>query len=116
MAQIYSVILDITPYIGSGLGEYNWSDTVGACIPIWVGHSDYVIFFSTLAIIPFGIIIVTSVWTFLFTRGFIRKHYQMNKDTLDKDFQKSVYNIRIRNLIGVFGESVLAGNLVTRTN
>ena len=113
MLQGYHVLIDSTPFFG--LGEYTWSGAVGTCLPIWAGHTDYVIYFSILSTIPFTIIIVTTVWTYIFTRRFLRKDFRRRKTTMtqtDQDqlkHEKSVYNVRIRNLIGVFGMLLLSG-------
>ena len=112
--QIHSTILDITPFFG--FGEYTWARGVGACLPIWVGHRDYVIFFSVLSIVPFTIIIVTTTWTYIFTRNFLKKDFErrqkMSTNKEDKVHEKSVYSVRIRNLIGIFG-MLLIFNVIT---
>ena len=53
-----------------------------------------------------GIIIVTSAWTFIFTRWFLKKNLRQLKQTLTKqdlEVQKSIYTEKVRNLFGVFG-------------
>ena len=107
--------MDITPFFG--LGEYAWSGAVGTCVPVWAGHTDYVIFFSVLSTIPFTIIIVTTLWTYIFTKRFIRKDFERRKTMTQNELEqqkheKSVYNVRIRNLVGVFG-MLLLFNVVT---
>ena len=77
--------------------------------------TNYVIYFSILALIPFGIIIVTSIWTFVFTRAFLKRDLQRQTDFLNRehmDAQKSVYTERMRNLVGIFG-ALLVCNLLT---
>lgn len=112
--QIHSITLDITPFFG--FGKYTWAGGVGTCLPIWVGHKDYVIFFSVLSTIPFTIIIVTTTWTYVFTRNFLKKDFErrqtMSTNKEDKFHEKSVYSVRIRNLIGIFG-MLLLFNVIT---
>ena len=112
--QVYSIVLDITPFFG--LGEYTWSPAVGACLPIWSGNRDYVIYFSLFSTIPFTIIIVTTIWTYVFTRNFIKQDFErrqnMTNNVQYQQYDKSVYNVRIRNLIGIFG-MLLLFNVIT---
>ena len=113
--QIYSIFLDITPFFG--FGEYTWSGAVGTCLPIWVGNRGYVIFFSLFATIPFTIIIITTTWTYVFTRNFLRKDFKRrqtmsNNERDQMKCEKSVYNVRIRNLVGIFG-MLLLFNVIT---
>lgn len=60
-----------------------------------------------LSLIPYTIIIVTTTWTCIFTRNFLRNDLKRREATLnnkkDRIHEKSVYNIRVRNLIGIFG-------------
>lgn len=110
---IFAVALNVVPF--AGLGEYGWSGAVGACLPIWVGHVDYVIYLSVESIIPFGIITVTTTWTYICTKLFLKRDYQRRSQTLDQrtlEREKSVYTIRVRNLFGIFGALVFF-NLLT---
>ena len=114
LLQVHSIVLDITPFFG--LGEYTWSPAVGACLPVWSGNKDYVIYFSLLSMIPFTIIVVTTIWTYVFTRKFIKEDFErrqkMSNSVQDQQYEKSVYNVRIRNLIGIFG-MLLLFNVIT---
>ncbi len=102
------IILNIAPYCG--LGKYDWGRSVGGCIPIWVGHRNYLITSICLSLIPMTVILVTSIWTCIFTRGFLRKNLRRHKNTLNAEnlaVQKQIYSVRIKNLIGVFGALIL---------
>ena len=85
-------------------------------MPIWVGQRGYVIYFSLLSTVPFTIIIVTTAWTYVFTRNFLKKDFErrraMSNGGQDQIHEKSVYSVRIRNLIGIFG-MLLLFNLIT---
>ncbi len=48
-------------------------------------------------------ILVTTLWTFLFTRGFLKKVLNRNADTQFSDQEQSDYNRRVRSLLGIFG-------------
>ena len=100
------MLIDSTPFFG--LGDYTWSGAVGTCLPIWADNRDYVIYFSILSTIPFTIIVITTVWTYIFTRRFLRNDFQRRKTMTQNEqdqlkHERSVYHVRIRNLIGVFG-------------
>ena len=56
------------------------------------------------------IIVVPTIWTFLFTHGFIKKDMKRHRDTLNKEsyaVQKHVYSTKFKNLIGIFGTLLL---------
>jgi len=100
----------MAPYYGPGLGEYDWSPRLGGCSPIFPGNRIYVLLQALHALIPLTIIIVTTLWTFLSTRGFLRKHLKRQKSSLNtEDFrvQKEIYSERVKNLIGIFGTLLL---------
>ena len=102
-------LLYITPFFG--FGEYTWSSTAGACLPIWVGNRDYIITFTMLSTIPYTIIIVTTIWTYIFTTNFLKNEFEhrnaMLNNKKDRLHEKSVYSIRVCNLIGIFGMLLL---------
>ena len=114
---IYALILAVPIFIGNtgGNKNYAYSDSTGMCLPWLVGKQSYAIFFSIATLLPIGIIVVTTIWTFVFTRKFLQKDYRRRRDTLqrkdDKKVERSVYLVRIRNLIGVFG-SLLLSNII----
>ena len=100
----------MTPYYGPGLGEYDWSPRIGGCSPIFLGNRIYVLLQALHALIPLTIIVVTSLWTFLSTHGFLRKHLNRQKTTLNNEglkVQKQIYAERVKNLIGIFGTLLL---------
>ena len=75
----------------------------------------YVIVNVVVAPIPIIIIIVTSGWTFLFTRNFIKSDYKQrmqsikNKDA--EDYQRNIYNKRLTKLIGIFGMLLIVNTI-----
>lgn len=108
LVWIIAGIVDTTPFFG--LGIYGFSISTASCVPIWVGQTDYVIYFSVYGFVLFNIIIITSLWTFCFTRYFI-KNQRNNNRMMDNDTQKHVYMRRLRNLISIFGTLLLANIL-----
>ena len=98
------------PYYNPILGEYGWSRRVGGCSPLFAGHRLYVLLQALHSLIPLSIIGVTSVWTFIFTHGFLKKHLQSQKTILNTasfEERKHIYSVQTMNLIGIFGSLLL---------
>ena len=59
---------------------------------------------------------MTTLWTYIFTRNFIKQDFErrqnMSNNKEHQQYEKSVYNVRIRNLIGIFG-MLLLFNVIT---
>ena len=59
---------------------------------------------------------MTTLWTYIFTRNFIKQDFRrrqnMSNKKEDQLYEKSVYNVRIRNLVGIFG-MLLLFNVIT---
>ena len=108
LVWIIAGVVDTTPFFG--LGIYGFSISTASCVPIWVGQTVYVIYFSVYSFVLFNIIILTSLWTFCFTRYFI-KNQRNNNRMMDNNTQKHVYTRRLRNLISIFGMLLLANIL-----
>ena len=101
---LLSTLFNIAPFIG--LGEYAFAPITASCIPIWLGNADYLIYITVGSTIPLGIILITTIWTFLFTRRFIKENYKRQRGASlqsEDSVQNSVYNYRLRNLFGIFG-------------
>ena len=108
---IAAALLDITPFLG--LGEYQLSVTTASCLPVWEGHKDYVIYFSVIGILPFSVISVSTVWTFVFVWKFIMK--ERKRATADtSEIENKLYRRRLKNLLGIYG-ALLVANLVSFT-
>ena len=107
------LVTSITPFVG--LGRYAFSSTASACLPLW--STRFVIFLLVESTLPFGIITVTTVWTFIFTRSFIRTHYRVSRaSTINENesgghTDNSVYNMKLKKVFGIFG-SLLVVNMV----
>ena len=94
---ILAAILNSGPFVG--LGEYEYDDTYGSCVPLWQGNEGYILFMLIISMISITIIVVTSIWTFCFTRKFINDQSQVSGD--------SVYVSRKKRLFGIFGSMLL---------
>ncbi len=87
-----------------GLGDYDWSDTTGGCLSFVLHDSRALtIVFMVYSVLLLIIILVTTLWTFLFTHGFLKKVLNSNADTQFSDQEQSDYNRRVRSLVGIFG-------------
>ena len=70
VSWILAVVLSTLPLLG--FGAYEFSNSIGTCIPGWEGQIGYSIHFFLLILILVGSIIVTSIWTLCFTRKYLR--------------------------------------------
>ena len=60
------------------------------------------------------IIVITSLWTFLFSYCFLKKtlrRHETNLNLENFDVQKSLYTKRVKNLIGIFGALLLCNTV-----
>ena len=106
---ILSCLINIPPYFG--LGKYAFLPAIASCGLIWPGQRYYLIYFCILTSIIIMIILITTVWTFCFTRRLIYNIKQQHS-TYSEDKQNHLYVRRIRKLVGVFG-MLLAGTILT---
>ena len=95
---ILSALLNTTPLYG--LGEFDYDPTIGACGPAWTGHYDYLSYTLVIFSILLLIIAVTSVWTFCFTRKFLKNHSELADNV--------VYVSQRKKLVGIFAAMLLA--------
>ena len=106
-------LLSTTPFFG--LGSFEFSYSTASCLPLWAGHVHYVIFTFIGSLVPFTTIIVTSVWTFLATRKFIKRRHDDRMFVIitsnTREQERSVYSNSYRNLIGIFGALTLVNVL-----
>ncbi len=108
--KVIDLLSSLAPYYGDGVGDYDWSRRLGSCFAIFVGHRTYVLLQAIHALIPLSTIVITTIWTFVFTRGFLRKNLKRQRTMLSIEgyqVQKNIYNIRVKNLIGIFGSLML---------
>jgi len=100
----------MAPFYSPELGHYDWSPRVGACLALLVGYRVYTILQALHSIIPLAIIVITSAWTFVFTRGFLMETLKVQKTVLDTqsyEEQKHIYTVKVLNLFGIFDTLVL---------
>ena len=106
---ILSCLINIPPYFG--LGKYVFLRSIASCGLIWPGQRYYLIYFCVLTSTIIMLILITTVWTFCFTRRVIFKIKQQHS-TNSEDRQNHLYVKRIKKLVGVFG-MLLAGTILT---
>lgn len=99
-----------------GVGVIIFLPFVFTCSAGWA-RRNAAFFFTTLivAAIPVITIIITSLWTFVFTRAFIKSDHQRRmQSTRRKDrqeHQKNIYNKRIKKLFGIFGMLLIVNTI-----
>ena len=93
---VVAALLNSTPFFG--LGKFVYSP-YGCCVPLWENQLGYFIYTFLIFLMIVCVIIVTSVWTYCFTRKFIQEHSQLA--------DSSVYVSRKRRLIGIFGAMLI---------
>ena len=99
---ILSCLLNIPPYFG--LGQYAFGQFTATCVQVWVGHKDFLIFFCLIMLVVVTIITVTTLWTFCFTRRFIKRaRDQLSTSKKGRSAHDHVYTSRMKKLIGIFG-------------
>ena len=89
--------LNSTPFFGYGNFVFT---SYGSCGPRFEGETVFIVLMLLVFSTVICIIIVTSVWTYCFTRKFIQEHAQLA--------DSSVYVSKKRKLIGIFGVMLIA--------
>ena len=93
---LFSAVLSCLPFVG--VGVYSYNEKLGTCsivgtdIAAFVVHILFTLFLS-------GVIIVTSLWTYCFTRSFFKEYSVIGGD--------SVYASKKKRLFGIFGSMVI---------
>ena len=104
VAGVLGILQNVAPF--AGLGDIDFASFVASCLPLWV-FTDYVIYYTVLTLAPVAIIVVTTLWTFCFTRKFIRKDRDQRlasatSITVQEEY-RDIYTRRVCNLVGIFG-------------
>ena len=72
---------------------------------IYVCHARMNVIFLTLIIVVIALIIgITSIWTFVFTRKFLKKHHDSVPQSKEQD---NIYNKRVCKLFGIFSLMIM---------
>ncbi len=100
-----------SPFFAPGFGRYDWSKQVGSCLAKFIGYKNYVILQTIHAIILVSIIVFTSLWVFLFTRGFFKQRLKRQESVHSlKNFttaSKQRYAFQMKKVVGIFGALIL---------
>ena len=94
---ISCAILNTTPLYG--LGKFVYAESHGNCVPGWEGQLGFVIYSLLIFTAMVGTVVVTSVWTYCFTRKFIQKTQTKGN---------TIYVAKKHQLFGIFGTLLLA--------
>ena len=99
---LLAALLNSTPFFG--IGEFGYATLYGTCVPYWEGYAVYVFYMLAVFALITGIIILTSVWTFCFTRNFLH-----NQSLIAGN--ESIYTSRRKKLFGIFGTMLIVYTL-----
>ncbi|XP_011410233.1 PREDICTED: red-sensitive opsin-like [Amphimedon queenslandica] len=94
---ILAALINSTPFYGIGRFRYA---IYGSCVPTFEEQFVYVVLMMAIFLAISAVILVTSVWTYIFTKKFIQEHSELE--------ESSVYVSRKRRLIGIFGVMLIA--------
>ena len=108
-AWIFSGLMSLIPFAAK-VHSYEFNEYTGICGSPWIGHIDHEFVFIIVVLVSIVIIMVTTMWTFCFTRKFIR-HLQNVSSMSETRDDSHVYNHRIRKLVGIFGALLIATTL-----
>ena len=101
---IFSCIINIPPYFG--FGQYAFGQFTATCVQVWVGHRGFLVYLCLIVLVVAVAIIVTTIWTFCFTRNFIKRTYlstsAQTNPTNNDNLHKHLYTSRMRKVIGIF--------------
>ena len=110
---IFIALYAALPFFGVGI--FTFSPIVFTCGSSWEGQRLRFIISLLVGAIPTVTIIITSGWTFLFTKNFIKSDYrQRRKSIRTKDggeYQKNLYERRMKKLIGIFGMLLIVNTI-----
>jgi len=110
--QILATVLNLSPYYGPGIGEYQWTRAVGGCSPRWAGQKDYILLVLLISLVPLSIVIVTTIWTCMNTRSFLKKTLRRQtcgmQSSRSVSVQQNLYSKKVKNLFGIFGALILS--------
>ena len=99
---IISCLMHIPPFLG--LGEYKFLESLGTCGFLWIGQRDYVLYLCSFNSVFIIIIVVTTLWTFCFSRKFIQTIRQQHCTTdPERNTHEHIYMQRMKKLFGIFG-------------
>jgi hypothetical protein len=94
---ILAVFLNSPPFFG--FGEFNFDPPFGTCNPIWDGNPGFAAYCFVIFLIIIVVIAITSIWTFCFTRKFLKNQSEVAGNSL--------YASKKKRLIGIFGAMLL---------
>ena len=83
------------------LGNYQFSQSFGLCTPVFNDQPGFAIYGSAFFITLIASIIVTSTWTYCYTRKYLKKRSDR------RNYADSVYISQKRKLIGLFGTLII---------
>lgn len=124
---VLSLIISLFPIFG--FGQYEFNTNFGACLPRFTGENAntginnyfFVVFTILELLIPMGVLVVTSIWTYKFISKFFKKNLRRRtlyrrdsaSTTGDNEEEKKHKKQQIQ-LVKVFG-ALLLSNIISWT-
>lgn len=99
LSWLLGAILSTPPFYG--LGSFEFAESYGICVPGFEGQLGFSIYLFLILLGLGSTIVISSMWTFCYTRNFLRKRNSR------KMARNSVYLSQKRKLIGLFGTLVV---------
>ncbi|XP_011405825.1 PREDICTED: ultraviolet-sensitive opsin-like [Amphimedon queenslandica] len=96
--------LNITPFFG--MGKYSFIACCGVCVPRWAGEPEYIVYILIIYVTCILSIVVTSIWTCIFTRRFLGKDERRTR-FVSQNTRSHLYATKNQRLLGLFGMTVL---------
>ena len=105
VSWILAAFLCVIPLLGFGV--YEFAHSYGTCVPGFDGQFEFTIFSFILSTLLIGSIFITSTWTCIFMRKYLKTRSH-RKNFMSSHSQKiDVYVSQERKLIGLFGMLIL---------
>ena len=99
---IISFLMHVSPFLG--LGKYRFLESLGTCGFLSYGQRNYVLYLCSFNSVFIMIILVTTLWTFCFSRKFIQTIRQQHCTTYpERNTHEHIYMQRMKKLFGIFG-------------
>lgn len=114
MLFIVFVIVTTQAAVDLALDRAEFGTAINICLPTREVGIVINIFSAIIAFMPIIAITITTVWTFVSTRRFIKSHHQQRIDAVGskqeeaKEIENNLYTRQIRNLFGIFSALVIA--------
>lgn len=118
-AWVVAGLTSIIPFVlGIQESEYTFDEFVGSCGTAWESTFDYEIVLVCFVVCCVGVIAVTTLWAYCYTRKFIQRVNVVDNPTTqpgiaasNSSSSSSMYNYRLLKVFGMFSMFLIATSL-----